>query len=273
MSLKPQLEERLGFSPPAGFVHIAEAFSKHAGSPDKGIELLENYLGLGAGIGSMDDGRGYESTPVELFPFLYTGGDGEMYGYLNAAPELDLPDLPMADFIPGDGEGVVHIGNTTALAIENLISYMHADDNFARVDRGFLRSLGLVPSAEKGANVRLLKGDEYVRPRPALPKGWMHVMTSDGVGVIAEAARIRPGPTRQWSSEEAGTNFLAEADRDLKAGFPGSALYHLKEAWWLKFYDEDGLDRKELKQRLLDTYRDLGKLMLGDMLTRYFDWV
>src|SRR5271165_3453397 len=131
MQVKQRLETLVGFSVPSDLVRVVEAFSRHAGDFKKGLGILEEYLG--AGTGSMDEGRGYEATPVEFFPFMYTGGDGEMYGYVNAAPELDLPDLPMADFVPGDSEGVVHIGDTTRSAIENLISYMHADHNFAEV--------------------------------------------------------------------------------------------------------------------------------------------
>jgi hypothetical protein len=204
MSVEQQLAKRLGFAVPSDLVRIVEAFSKQAGSFGKGIELLQDYLGLGAGISSVDDGRGYEPTPVELFPFMYTGGDGEMYGYVDAAPELDLPDLPMADFIPGDSEGVIHIGNTTYPAIENLISYMHADDNFAEVDLAFLKDIGLHPSAKKADNVRLLDGEEYIRPKPALPKGWKQVMTSDGVGVVAEDSRFRPGPSKRWFRRNGG---------------------------------------------------------------------
>jgi hypothetical protein len=75
------------------------------------------------------------------------------------------------------------------------------------------------------------------------------------------------------SDETAAKTFFAEADRELKVGFAGSALYHLKEAWWMKYYDVNDLERKELKQRLIDAYRSLGKSTLGDVLSKYFAWV
>ena len=83
-SARQQLENRIGFAVPADLVRIVDAFIERSGDADKGLYLLEDYLGLGTGIGSADVGRGYEATPIEFFPFLYTGGDGEMYGYVDS---------------------------------------------------------------------------------------------------------------------------------------------------------------------------------------------
>lgn len=273
MSSKRQLESLVGFSVPADLVQIVDAFVKRAGGFTEGMELFREYLNLGCEIASPEDGRGYEATPIEFFPFMYTGGDGEMYGYVNAAPELDLPDLPMADFVPGENSGVIHIGNTTFTAIENIISYMHAHNDFAEVDLAFLKKIELMPSAMKAGNVRLLKGERYVRPKPALPKGWKHVMTSDGVGVVTEVARFRRSRAKQWSRDDSLQDFLAAAEKDTKAGFLGSALFHLKEAWWWKYHDIERQELADLTQRLVDVYNALGKSVLGDVLKKYFRWV
>jgi hypothetical protein len=41
----------------------------------------------------------------------------------------------------------------------------------------------------------------------------------------------------------------------------------------MKYYDVTDLERKELKQRLMDAYRVLGKSSLGEVLSEYFAWV
>jgi hypothetical protein len=268
-SVKQQLKKLVGFAVPSDLVGVANAFVKRAGNFQAGMELLGTYLGVGHDISNTDSGRGYEATPIEFFPFLYTGGDGEMYGYLNAAPELNLPDLPMGVFVPGDSVGVDHVGNTTLSAIENMISYMHHDSGFAEVDLGFLKTIGLSPSAKKAKYVRLLDGQTWVRPKPSLPKGWKHVMTTDGVGVIAETSRFRPGPTKQWSLKVSLGRFLAEAENDLTAGFAGSTLYHLKEAWLLPCWAVNQTQRRSLKKRLIEVYEILGKDVLAQVLKRY----
>jgi hypothetical protein len=273
MSAKQQLENRLGFTVPADFVRIVDAFVERAGDFDKGLYLLEDYLGLGTGIRSADEGRGYEATPIEFFPFLYTGGDGEMYGYVNAAPELNLPDLPMGVFVPAGSAGVVHIGNTTVSAIENVISYIHAGTGFAEVDLPFLKKVGLLPTDGKADNVRLLDGEEYVRPTPSLPSGWKLAMTSDGVGVIAEDARFRPEPLKHWPSDAALANFLEDSEKDRRAGFLGSSLYHLKEAWWWKYHALDRGELSDLTGRLIAAYKALGKTALASVMKEYFDWL
>jgi hypothetical protein len=275
-SVKQQLETLVCFAVPSDLVGVANAFVKRAGNFQAGMELLRDYLGMRQDISNTDSGRGYVATPIEFFPFLYTGDDGEMYGYVNAAPELNLPDLPMGDFFPGDSDGVRHVGNKTISAIENIISYMHFRNGFAEVDLGFLKTIGLSPSAKKSKNVRLVEGQARIRPMPSLPKGWEQVMTTDGVGVVAETSRFRPGPTKQWPLKVAIRNVLAEAEKDLSAGFTGSALYHLKEAWWRASWVvnlPEGKTLKTLKKRLIDVYEILGKDALADLSKRYLKWV
>ena len=46
----------------------------------------------------------YQQTPPELFPIAGTGVDGGHIGYVIHAPELTLPDYPIARFEPMDGK-------------------------------------------------------------------------------------------------------------------------------------------------------------------------
>jgi hypothetical protein len=61
----------------------------------------------------------------------------------------------------------------------------------------------------------------------------------------------------------------------MKSGYAGSALCHLKEAWWMECpskFDATS-ELKELKQRLIAVYTLLGKSALADILDRYFAWL
>lgn len=86
---------------------------------------------------------------------------------------------------------MTHIGNTTRCAIENLISYAHADHGFPDIDLAWLKGLGIVPDASKAKQVRLMVDGQYVRPAPEVPRDWRHVMTGDGVGVVAHQSQFQ----------------------------------------------------------------------------------
>lgn len=59
----------------------------------------------------------------------------------------------------------------------------------------------------------------------------------------------------------------------MKAGFPASSLFHLKEAWWMKYHDLDKKQLADLKARLMDVYSQLNKSELAEVMRIYFDWI
>jgi hypothetical protein len=181
--MQEALQGRTGFSVPQPFVEIATRFSERAGNIEEGLALLANVLSLS--ICHVVEDR-YETMPIEFFPFLATGGDGHCFGYVIHAPELGSKDYPMGSMLPGERDGVIFAGNTTIAALEHMISYMHSGpDGFDNVDARWLAAIGLYPSAAKAQYARWHTGTQYARPLPTLPDGWRHVMTSDGIGVVA----------------------------------------------------------------------------------------
>jgi hypothetical protein len=272
MAIQDALSKKTGFSPPEELSHLVAEFEKKTGNFADALELLGDYLGLFF-CDSMDC-RGYESTPIEFFPFLQSGGDGEMYGYVIHAPEIHGKDYPLANFIPGDNDGVIHVGNSTVAAFENLISYAHTESEFADIDLPWLATLNIKPDATKADQVRLFIDEECVRPIPSIPPDYKHVMTSDGIGVVAQASQFGEQKLRAWTDEDGLEDFIAEADAAMRAEAWGAVLHTLKEAWWLKYWDaqQAGKQRK-MKDRLVTAYGKLGKNLLAETMKSAFDWV
>lgn len=69
-------------------------------------------------------------------------------------------------------------------------------------------------------------------------------------------------------------HFIGEADAAGAANLWGTALYHLKEAWWLKYWDaqKEG-KQKQLKERMVLAYEKLGKRLLAETMNTAFKWI
>ena len=125
-----------------------------------------------------------------------------------------------------DGRGVYMLGATTYEAVETQISFnmrcAHEDDwqflfaldRWPEVSRR-LAALGIVPDPSKAD--RNYDG-EHGRPvLPAVPEGWRHIPSADGVGVLAPASQFHPSfphvlddPSSPASALEAATSYAAE---------------------------------------------------------------
>ena len=268
--MREALFRRTGFAVPEPFAEIATLFAQRASGIAEGLELLEHTLELR--ICHCFDDR-YETMPIEFFPLLDTGGDGHCFGYAIHAPELQPHDYPMGSMVPGERDGVISAGNTTPSAIENMISYMRdRPDGFADIDLAWLATIGLVPEPAKARQVHQLVGDAWCRPSPAIPDGWRHVMTSDGIGVVAPVSTFNPNGTEPLPRDASLARYMAAADTETAAGHDGSALCYLKDAWWWRYFSP----REEVRQvrdRLVRTYEVLGKTLLADTMSKYFAWL
>ena len=268
--MREALLRKAGFSVPQPFVEIAAKFAEGAGNIEEGLELLEDILSLS--ICHVVEDR-YETMPIEFFPFLATGGDGHCFGYVIHAPELRSKDYPMGSMVPGERDGVIFAGNRTLTAMENMISYMHSwPEGFDSIDLRWLATLGLHPDPTKAQYARWLTGTTYVRPSPPLPDGWRHVMTSDGIGVVAQVSAFSGEDAPVLPEDTSLAHYIAAADAEAAAGHYASALWHLKEAWWQWYFSEDA-DMSQVKRRLVGTYRKLGKTLLADAMNEYYSWL
>lgn len=272
MSLQDELSKHMGFHLPHAFVNVVKGFSEKTGNLQRGLELLEEYLGLAGGMQNSLECR-YESTPIEFFPFLSSGGDGVMYGYVIHAPELNHDDYPIGVFIPGENEGVIHIGDSTRLGLENLISYIHGESVFAEVDLDLLDRLEIRPTTMKARQVFKMTEGRYARPMPTIPSDFQHVMTSDGAGIVAHRSQFRQRKLKKWTYKENIEHFLMRAADEVADGFLGTALYHLKEGWWMKYHSSEEGNLKVLKDRIVFLYQKLGKALLSQTMEKHFDWI
>jgi hypothetical protein len=266
--MREELLRRTGMALPRPFVGIATRFAERAGDVVKGLELLEHTVEMRL-CHCVDDR--YETMPIELFPILDTGGDGECFGYVVHAPELQPDDYPMASMVPGENDGVIFAGDATPAAIESMIARMRGrPGGFDDVDLAWLADIGLRPDR---AGASRLIGNEWVRPSPRVPDGWSHVMTSDGVGVVARASHFNPSGTKPLPRGAALAQYVAAADAETAAGRSGSALYYLKEGWWAHWSPQYGDELRQVKDRMVHAYAALGKTLLADSLTKYYTWL
>ena len=136
--MREELLRRTGMALPRPFVEIATRFAERAGDVAKGLELFEHTVEMRL-CHCIDDR--YETMPIELFPILDTGGDGECFGYVVHAPELQPDDYPMASMVPGENNGVIFAGDATPAAIESMIARMRGrPEGFDDVDLAWLAS-------------------------------------------------------------------------------------------------------------------------------------
>ncbi len=271
--MKTELEKLTGMKLPDDFIRILTAFSDKFGGLENGIDEFLNYLNSSE-IVHIEEGRGYEETPVEISPFIATGGDGIHNGYLILAPELELHDFPVVGYTPGSGH-IDFCGNTTTEGIEQLISYGHADDDFEEIDLSFLNSINIYPSSSKSDNG--FYGINYdpsdlITPPLKMPDNYSFMMTHDGVGVLARADIFNKNH-KQLKDNNSSKEFIEEAKSNMDKGYWASALFHLKEAWFYKFYEETDETKRLLRDLQIKVYKALGRDVYATRLSEEYNWL
>ena len=175
---------------------------------------------------------------------------------MNHAPELTLPDYPIARFEPMDSSGAYLLGTSTFEAVETEISFnmrLAEEDNWRSLASfdwwpavsARLAQLGIVPDPSKaGRNFE----DGHIKPViPTIPQGWHYIPSSDGVGVLAPAAQFHPTFSHSLDERPNSTLALDAAFKHAAEDFPATALWLLRECYWhtwpLKAEDNVGLCR------------------------------
>lgn len=254
---RDNLSAQLQYPVPSAFVRrlneIIVAIN-NLGSFDDFTDAVGFYVG--------DEPRRYKNTPPELFPFGWMGVGGVHYGHVLYTPELSQDDYPVAHFSPTDfGSPASAVGTNSVEAISNLLAahYEIARDNIENEDAE--RSLRLFAALQfdpRGyGNDRIYGPDGNGRPiTPAIAPGYRHVLTSDGIGVMAPVATFAPEDETivtapRIDSKRTLDDRLTPVRRMMDC-FPASALLRLKEEWWN--------DRGPSVQMLLEeAYRRLGR--------------
>lgn len=271
--MRKELEEQIGFNLPEPFVSILTAFSDKFDGFTNGTDEFLHYLNSSYFI-HVDQGRSYENTPIEIAPFIATGGDGEHFGYLILAPELELRDFPFVRYSPGGGY-LDFCGNTTKEGIEQIISNGHHDNEFAEIDISFLHSIGIYPTASKSDNgYYLLNYDpDNLKTAPLkIPNNYSFIITHDGVGVLARSELFTKNHKR-LGNENSSKEFVEKAQENIDKGYWASALFYLKEAWFYKYHEETNDIKKILRDMQMNTYEALGRDIYVKRLREEYNWL
>jgi hypothetical protein len=261
-----------GFPVPPPFVTLLNALCEGCGSAAAAYERVEDALG--SHLTDHESLDGYDLSPPELFPFAATGVDGGHFGYVIHASELPATDYPVGRFEPSDhDEGVYLLGATTFEAFETELSFeMQCDLEFGRFQSPFasewwpevaarLRALGIEPDpAKAGRNYENGNG-KPVSPS-IIPEGWRHVPSADGIGVLAPAALFHPAPLPALERRPDVGAVLDAALRHAADHFPASALWLLREGYFLSY------GAIELCRAMIDAYQALGRPSLAAVVSR-----
>jgi len=226
--------------------------------------------------GQMLDGVNarYQQTPPELFPIASMGVDGVHFGYVIHAPEVNEDDYPIGEICPMDDEGVILVGNTTEEALENFVGYVLAsEDDKKQVDEilELCKVLGLQPSRENN-KIRYLNQGKSFPVIPKIPASWVHIPTSDGIGVLAPPDNFRHEPLASIENPFEPAEYLGYADRALLDNFPATALYYLREGFWNNWTNL--VAARNLSGRMVQAYVELDRPQLAEIVeqraSKYF---
>lgn len=219
---------------------------------------------LAAGFGeTIDEARAapelsYLDTPFELAPVAWNGGDGLHYDLVVHAPELDLEDLPMASFAPGE-DGAVWLGDTTAEGLAHLMVGARKgaleqgleDPAGSPAWRALIDVIGVTPDLDDSRVTAGARSERFLVP--PIPAGWRYEDGPDGVGVLAPRERFGDLDFEALPGEPA--TFEREARRLAAGGCPAGALSVLKN---LRSWSPDDVS---LVARMRDAYLALGRPM------------
>jgi len=240
----------LGFKVPARFAeYVCQIFDFANGSPEACMEAFKATLELyPAGA----DAR-YAGTPPELFPVGGTGCDGDHYGFILHAPELNLDDLPFGQYCPMDSDGVGLVGSTAEQGIGSrmavLLSYDFVSPSEKQLIADIARACNIRPELEEN-------------PAISVPSGWRFLPSADGVGTLAPAHLFSSEPVAAFDQYGPTTPFIEAADRAVKAGYFATALHYLREALWFNWASSPF----DVARLMIDVYHLLNRDQLAEQL-------
>ena len=245
------LSQALGFNVPSRFAeYICQLHDFAGGDPESCLDAFDVSLGL---FPRGQDAR-YDGTPPELFPIGKTGCDGDHYGFLLHAPELELNDLPFAHYCPMDSEGVILVGSTTEMGIASVMAWRLSYDFVGAVEK---ERIAKIASACK------IRPQEEQNPAVSVPIGWRFVPSSDGIGTLAPAKLFASEPLLEFDRYKSPAPFEDAAERAIRGGHWGTALHYLREGLW--FF---GVTKPfSLARRMIDVYSMMNREVLANELT------
>ncbi len=203
---------------------------------DLADELLRTAAGEARDAATVPRELVYASTPFELVPVSWNGGDGLHYDWAALAPELDEDDFPMVSFAPGDEDGAVWLGDDTAEGLANLLvghrrSWEEAGDDLPdpALDARWATLVEAIGRAPALTDSRISAGARSgLELAPKVPSGWRYEPAADGVGVLAPNASFGALDVASVVGMDASSR-AQDATRLMRAGAYAGALVQWKE--------------------------------------------
>ncbi len=229
------------------FLSTVDAYCREAGTDTP--DTLFDVFGL---LRIEGNEARYQQTPIELFPFASTGGDGIHYGFV--IHTMDEDDYPSGEICPMDDDGVVIIGIDTHSLFQNLL----CDEESIRNHLPLLKELGLDPTIiDRG---RYDKSGMPLRIRYPSKPGWKFVDTSDGAGVFAPEKYFDSSHTTKYdhlNRDKAIAQYEQLAFDMSTEGLYASQLFYLKELYWKEWTNYELA--KNCLEEMLKAYEKLDR--------------
>lgn len=214
----------------------------------------------------------YASTPFELVPVSWNGGDGLHYDWVVHAPELDADEFPMVSYAPVD-DGAVWLGDDTAEGLANLL--VGRRRGWQRWEKGrpdpaldprwaaIVTAIGRTPDLD---DPRITVGARSDRPCiPRIPDGYRFEPGPDGIGVLAPADRFGDlhdgapdSPTSSWCWGRSEALIREDA--------------HAGALVWLKRFRQREPEDRETVERMLLCYEALDRPMHARRAERWLSF-
>lgn len=237
----------LGFPVPTAFTDLVEwIYDQADGDPYRCVEVFFERLGLA----TADESFRYDSTPCELFPFGHTCVDGDHYGYLVHAPELQADDYPICHYCPADSDGVVIEGLGTFDGITSIVSLWAnhpMGPGWSAAFREFRTKRQKEMNVEKAISI---------------PPDWHFQTSSDGVGVLAPRSLFSSSQVVTFNQYGPAEPYVKAAEGAFRQGRLATALYYLREGYWFNWTNHP----LQLCELLCDVYDRLDRRCLADVV-------
>jgi hypothetical protein len=247
---RESISKEIGFKIPtqyADFVGQLYDFSK--GDPSRCAEALDETLGI------FPDGIEcrYAGTPPELFPIGRTGCDGDHFGFLLLAPELNLDELPLVHYCPMDSDGVYPVGETTRQGIASQMATFLTYDFINDERKDLIREIAAY------CGISLVQSTDRAM---SFAHGWKHLPSSDGVGSLGPVEWFSEEPIFDISKWTMPEEYVWAADVFIKKCQFGTALHYLREGLWRYCWEGNRM----IGERTCELYRLMGREPLAEVL-------
>lgn len=258
---RESISEAVRFRVPSNFAKfIGQIYDFGKGDP----EVCNSALSETIGIFPCGQSAKYSSTPPELFPVGSTGCDGEHYGFVLQAPELDLDDLPFGQICPMDfGRVFVFAANSEEGISKKAWDMLDCNRRMLKDNptSDYLREIDRISKAT--VQYCEITPKRRVNCEISIPYGWKHLPSEDGIGTLAPSTWFAPKTLtkfEKWTLKQ----YTSAATDETQRGYYATALHYLREGFWNNWRTGPS----DLAKQMCDLYCLMDRQVIAEAL----DW-